>query len=759
MSTSEEVFFEELRQVFAAEADEHLQTLASGLVEIEKAKDPSACQAVTEAVYRAAHSLKGAARSVNLPVIASVCQSMETVLSAMKKGLLSPDAAGFDVLQRAVDEIARVMASPQGGADGPVKAVITQLERLATGAKGAEVSSPLPSEKLHERAVEAASHAPAEPAAPGPAVAPASDTIRVTAAKLDAVLLRAEELIAVKLAAEQRLAELADTVAVLESWEKERKKAEPQARGALSRSLGLDRAGAGKSAATGLPDSDASRLQELDKRLAHLQASLMADRRTTGTLVNQLLEETKSVLMLPFSTLLQTFPKMVRDISRERSKEVNLVLTGAETEIYKRILEKMKDPLLHLLRNAIDHGVETPDERRALNKAPCGTITVGVSQVEGSHVRISVADDGAGIDTAKLRAIAAERNLLSRDAADALDERSAQMLIFQSGVSTSAQVSDLSGRGLGMAIVQEAVDKLGGRIAVETEKGKGTAVSITLPLTLATSHGLLLKEYGQLLVIPLANVERALRIQTGEVRTLEGREAILVDGAALSLVRLGAVLGIAENADESGFRHPLCVLVLAYGQKRVAFAFDSLLGEQEILIKGLGKQLARVRNISGATVLGSGKVALIVNVADLMASAVRARAPVLSARATQAAARRKSLLVVEDSITSRLLLKNILVSAGFDVCTAVDGAEAWSTLQAREVDGVVSDIDMPRMNGFELTQKIRADKKLSGLPVVLVTALKSQASRERGAEVGADAYIVKSSFDQSNLLDVVRRLI
>ena len=498
-------------------------------------------------------------------------------------------------------------------------------------------------------------------------------------------------------------------------------------------------------------------MQELDARLSGLLAALHADRRTAGMLVDQLLEDTKTVLLQPFSTLLQTFPKMVRDISREQEKEAELVLNGAEIEIDKRILEQMKDPLVHLLRNAIDHGLEKPDVRLSHHKVQCGRITLDISQAEGNRVQILVTDDGAGIDAAKLREAAVKRGVISKEDADALDDHAALMLIFKSGVSTSSLITNLSGRGLGMAIVQEAVDKLGGRISIETKKGLGTTFRISLPLTLATFHGILLMEYGQYFAIPTANIEHALRIRREDVHTMENRETIMVNGTPLSLVRLGAVLGLEPGAGEN--RPMLSVVVLNFGSQRMAFSFDSLLHEQEILIKGLGKQLSRVRNIAGATVLGSGKVVPVLNVADLLKSAVRLGRQVSASSAVKTETQRKSILVVEDSITSRMLLKNILASAGFDVHTSVDGAEAWIALKERQFNAVVSDIEMPRMNGFELTAKIRADAKLAELPVVLVTALESRADRERGIEVGADAYIIKSSFDQSNLLEVVRRLV
>jgi two-component system chemotaxis sensor kinase CheA len=608
---------------------------------------------------------------------------------------------------------------------------------------------------------------PSATVAPAPAKPASEDTIRIGTAKLDAILLQAEELTSIKLAAEQRLAELTETVEALDAWKADWEKAGLREAAVACRLH--ERTGTGsrtlESGLVAVPPAeslgeDSDRINELQARLRSLLAALRADRRATGMQVDQLLEGMKTVLMLPFSSLFQTFPKMVRDISREQNKEVDLAFSGGEIEIDKRILERMKDPLIHLLRNCIDHGLEPPGVRQAHGKKPVGALTVNVSLAEGNRVRIVISDDGAGIDARNLREAAVQRGIMSRESAGALDDQAALALMFRSGVSTSALITDLSGRGLGMAIVQEAVDKLGGAIAFDTTRGVGTTFRISLPLTLATFRGLLVQEYGHLFAVPTSNVERVLRVRKKEeVRTLENRETIMVNGMPLALVRLGVALGLTPAGERVEDQPLVSVMVLSSGLQRMAFSVDRLLHEQEILLKGLGRQLTRVRNIAGATVLGSGKVVPVLHVADLFKSAVGTGRTVTIPQVPSVKAQRKAILVVEDSITSRMLLKNILASAGFEVHTVVDGVEAWTALRERSFDAVVSDVQMPRMNGFELTARIRGDGKLAELPVVLVTSLESRSDRERGIEVGANAYIVKSSFEQSNLLEVIRRLI
>jgi two-component system chemotaxis sensor kinase CheA len=436
-----------------------------------------------------------------------------------------------------------------------------------------------------------------------------------------------------------------------------------------------------------------------------------------------------------------------------------LVIQGSGIEIDRRILEEMKDPLIHLLRNCIDHGIEAPVVRREKQKPPGGTITVAITQQDGGKIGITVADDGAGIDLEKVKASARKLGLLAAGENVKPDEKELLALIFQSGISTSPIITDISGRGLGLAIVREKVERLGGTIEIETRLGVGTTFRMVMPLTLATFRGMLVRAAGQLFVLPLHNVECVVRVDGEDIRTVENRETISLKGQAVALVRLGDVLELPDNSASEAEKN-VQAAILGIGPIRIAFQVDEVLGEQEVLVKMLGRQLARVRNVAGACVLGTGQVVPVLNVADLMKSAVQQttarRAP---AAEKTAGTQQRSILVVEDSITSRVLLKNILESAGYRVTTAVDGVDAYTALKTATFDLVVSDVEMPRMDGFDLTEKIRADKQYSELPVVLVTALGSREHRERGIEVGANAYIVKSSFDQSNLLQVVGQLL
>lgn len=822
MADVDAAFMEELREAFQIEAQELIQTIATGLIDLEKTPAGEDRRAILEPVYRAAHSLKGAARAVSVGNVEELCQALETVFASLKDGDtdLSPDQ--FDVLQQMVDALTQVIFPTDGQTPPPVADLVHALGKLTNG-KGAPSRSdaldvaaspagpvgqgdepcdeatlavqPALGNGAAAEAAEAAQEEGAEldlrsclnaVAQKTQVSAPAeqkdrpdaqdsqstrsrpalSDTVRIRTEKLDSLLLGAEQMLSVKLATEQRSSDLQEIMGMLSQWKKEWTKLGPQAR-TLRQLLdgptnGNGTAQIGDHAKPLLEflDWNQSYLESVDAELHGLARTIDGDHRVVTTLVDDLLEEAKSVLMLPFSSMLQAFPKMARDISRKLEKDIDLRIEGEEVEIDKRILEATKDPLIHLVRNCIDHGIESPEERERNGKPRRGTVTVAVSGVSGNRVRIVVSDDGAGIDPVKVRKMGIERGLVAAAEAEELSDEDCLSLIFHSGLSTSGIITDLSGRGLGMAIVQEGAEKLGGRVSVDSELGAGTTFTIDLPLTLATFRGVIVKCARHLFVVPTASINRVTRVAPAEVKTVGSRESILLDDEPVALARLDAVLGLTAPAGRDEGAKALTVVVIASAGTRIAFAVDEVLNEQEVLVKGLGKQLVRVANIAGATILGSGEVVPILNVSDLMKTAVsEGVAATVSRSSGSEETAVKSVLVAEDSITSRMLLKNILQSAGYQVQTAVDGMEGLTTLKTGQFDLVVSDVDMPRMNGFELTQQIRSDGKLAELPVVLVTARGSPEDRERGVDAGANAYIVKSSFDQSNLLSVVERLI
>jgi two-component system chemotaxis sensor kinase CheA len=502
-------------------------------------------------------------------------------------------------------------------------------------------------------------------------------------------------------------------------------------------------------------------LKKLECKLERVAKGARNDRHTLDSMVDNLLVDMKGAIMFPFATIFEPLPKAARELARDRGKEAELVTEGGAVECDKRILEEIKDPLLHLIRNCIDHGIEIPEERKLLGKPVRGAIAVRATLLDSQRVELTVSDDGAGIDIARLQEMAVKRGMVGQEQAERLGNEGLLEFVFAPGFSTRPMIDDISGRGLGLAIVREKAGKLGGKVTVESGPHCGATFRMILPLTLATFRGVVVRVGEQTFILPALHLERVARIPRSAVRSVENRETIEMESEVLSLVRLADILEMPRQEKRGGEPDLLQLFVLGHDGRRLAFAVDEVLGEQEVLVKGLGRQLARVRNIAGATVLGTGRVVPILHPGDLMRSAVKGAATMAGAFLDRGEedAPRKSVLVVEDSITARTLLKNILETAGYETLSAVDGMDALARLRSEKIDLVVSDVDMPRMNGFDLTARVRASREFADLPVVLVTSLDSREDRERGIEAGANAYIVKSSFEQSNLLEVIKRLI
>jgi len=473
--------------------------------------------------------------------------------------------------------------------------------------------------------------------------------------------------------------------------------------------------------------------------------------------------------MLPIATMFMPLARMVRELARELGKQVDFSLAGETIEVDRRVLEEMKDPLIHLLRNALDHGLEDPDARVAGQKPVVGKISCTVTQNDAGSIDISIMDDGRGIDRERVREKALSLQLISAD--DDVSDDVLLEFIFNSGFSTTPIITELSGRGLGMAIVREKIENLGGWITVASQVGCGTEFFIHLPVSMAITRGVLVSVAGRKFIFPSLKVERVLQVDRKSFRKVEGRETFIDEGRVMALVDLAAMLKLTPPVTSAG-RSPedeVVLVVVGHGKRCRALMVDEVFGEQEIQVKGLGKQLLKVENIAGTTILGSGNVVPILDVGDIIRGAnaylSSSNLANLSDEAHPSGVNYEEfpslrrLLVVDDSITSRMLFKNILESANFQVTTAVDGVAALTCLRIEEFALVVSDVEMPRMDGFKLTENIRADEQLKDIPVVLVTSLGSREDRERGVATGANAYIIKSDFDQNNLLQVIENLL
>lgn len=759
MPITDEEIMRQLMATFKLEADEHLQALNELVLKLEKTKAAAPAQVLIEDIFREAHSLKGASRAVDASVIESLAHGIENVFSAAKRQEIEPSPDLYDLLYEALDAITAALKALAEGVE-PSRNTDDLLSRLESAGQGKLESKSRASGDGGRAAAPKSVQKPimksAEPAAPKSKAGniATEETIRVSTKKLDALMIHVEELLVSKIRTEQRLAELKEIKTFLNNWNKDWLKT----RGVYDR---FRRHG----------DSDfddiiaflgdnQQNLKTTWIETDRLLQDFSKDTLRMSLITEDLQEDIRRVRMLSVATIFNGYGRMVRDLARDQGKQVELVISGEDTELDKKVIEGIKDPLMHMLRNSVDHGIEKPEARLAKGKPAQGTIRLRASQ-QGSGIVVEVEDDGVGIDVEKVKTVAMGRGLISLQELKTMGDEDARYLIFQSGFSTASAVSNVSGRGVGLDVVKSNIEQLNGLVSIGVSQAGGTKFSISLPLTLSTSRVLLVNCRNETFAVPTSAVERIIRVKKSDVYTVGTNETIDIGGRSLSLVRLGDLLELpAKTTEETDDK--LSVIILGATEKRVAFAVDSLEGETEIVIKSLGKMIARVRNVSGATILGTGKVVIILNVADMIkASKNYARsaggADEINADTTVVAT--KTILVVDDSITTRILEKNILESAGYNVCLANDGLEALETLRTRHCDLVISDVDMPRMNGFAFTTKVRHDERLRDLPVILVTALDSPTDRERGLESGADAYMVKHDFDQRSLLDTIEQLI
>ncbi len=510
-------------------------------------------------------------------------------------------------------------------------------------------------------------------------------------------------------------------------------------------------------------ESIGERMEQGSGAVARLQKGLAEDGATLSFLAETLGDGIREIRMLAFSTLFNLFPRMVRDLAYNEGKQVHLVIEGGEITVDKRVLDELKDPLMHMLRNAIDHGIETPGNRLRAGKHAVGTIHLKAYRTLASII-VEMSDDGHGIDPEAVARGVVERGLRNAEEVSRMTVDELQGLIFASGVSTRGRITDISGRGIGMDVVRANVERLKGSVHLESMPGSGCTIRLQLPRTLATLRVLTLDLAGQVFALPVDAVLSSLLVSAEEVLRMEGREMILFGGEPVPVARLADILEIPSTphpgwGNTQGAARMPCVILLERGMRFGLFV-DDLVDEQEVIVKHDQALLKHVRTMAGAAILASGSICILLNPGDLRKSLYHGKmGGARQIQTTPEPPRVKVILLVEDSITTRTQMKRILDGAGYEVVTAVDGVDGLAKFRARSFDAVISDVQMPNMDGLTLTTKIRQSKEQGDLPVILVTSLSRDDDRRRGMEVGANAYLTKPAFDQKVLLDTLRRLL
>jgi two-component system chemotaxis sensor kinase CheA len=721
-----------LRATFATELDEQTRIMSADLLVLEH--DPANSDRL-KSLFRVAHTLKGAARAVGEAIIERTCHEVESLLTLVRDGTVKLGERHIRLLFRAADALTDSAASLTAGHQLD-NSPLLEIER---GLQSLHGVLPTFMDEPPTR--------PEDPPAPAPTpIAPAVagvQQLRVSAHKVDAVLAATEDL---RVAAGQiavRLAEvggLEDQAAV--------------ARAALTRVANglrgpMERDGQPTSDVKAALDLTERSLRGLAQEAARLTVSARASSRQLDRVVSAALDDASRLRMRPFGEICEGLPRVVRDLSVDQKKEVQLQITGSEAEADRAVLDVLREPLLHLVRNSIDHGLETPAVRTAAGKPARGTITIEAF-LRGDRLIIKVADDGAGVDARALR------RRLAKAGRSVTDDAALARVLFESGISARDATSDISGRGVGLDIVRTALESVGGQVDVEWTAGRGTTFTLDCPLTVASLRAVLVVCGGHSIAIPTSHVERMLRVDRSQLRRAESREVLPLNGDVIPVARLSTLLdlpGVAAANDKI-----IPAVLLSSADRRLIVLVDELLDERELTARPVDRGRVSLPMVSGASILPTGDIAPVLNVPAVLAEGLRAGAEEHDAPRA-AAPTRRHILVVDDSITTRVLEQSVLEAAGYEVTTAVDGAEAWRILHDLGADLVVSDVEMPVLDGISLCERLRSSARFARLPVILVTGLESEAERTRGLNAGADAYLLKSTFDERTLLDTVAELL
>lgn len=700
-----EKLIQRLMTIFLQELDEHLGTWPSRVVQLEQTSGADHDELLKE-LYRTVHSLKGASRSVRLPLLVEVCHHLEDRIGRVQRGEQPLDAETVALLASSGEVLGEVRQRLEDSRElgethlpgllsylqGEPGATLPKLARRRPPARQGQSSVVLPA--LHVGREE-------------------GRFLKVGARYLDKLLARHSE--------------LRVQIARLEGIEGELD--------ALS--LLAVQAGAGS---------------ELVGQVERLLNRFRREMRTLERLSRALGKGVLDARMLPLREALKGVDVLVRDLALEQGKHVRLRLEGVDIEMDRSVLDALKDPIRHLLRNAIDHGIETPEERRRAGKPIEAELAIE-AVLRGGDVELRVKDDGRGLQLNALKA-----RLKSRGLEVPSDERRLARSIFEHGMSTASEVSDISGRGVGLDVVQSCLEALHGRVDVDFVEGEGCTFTLMVPLTVTSLRSLMVRCCDQDFAIPGTNVARLLRVKRSQVHDLDGQATVTIEGQHYPLLPLWRALELEPVAGAD--LAMLNVVVLMAGVHRMGFLVNGFTEEREVVVLGLGARLKRVRTVAGASILPSGKVVLILNVAEV----IRRGLEVMDGRSgwqydEPTEHEKVRLLVVDDSLTARSMMKGILEFEGYEVVEAGHGEEALERLRRTEVSLVVSDVEMPVMNGFELVERIRAVRAYEELPVILVTGLESDADKRRGMACGASAYLVKSVFDQGELVKTIEQLV
>ena len=712
-----------------------VEEFADGLIRAEDEalaweREPSEADDRVRELLRIAHALKGAARAVSE-------REIEAVLHALESRLAERDAS-FDpgALLSVLDVLRTACEALRGGKEPDREALLATAARL--GGTSAQGQSEANAASRQPRQQPEATSKPEPQAAV--AHAPLAAGMRVAAGDLDRLLSRSGQLLTVRGRVEERTDSLGALRPALQAHGRrlakleKRARAEPQLR-------------------TKIGELE-EEFRRLDATTDQLLLRLAIDVHELRTLSHALEEGLRDLRMVPFGVATAGLDRMVRDLAKSSGKKARLQLDEEGVRLDRAVAEALREPLIHLVRNAIDHGIESPAERREAGKPEEGRVVIR-ARISGEQVRVRVEDDGRGLDVQAIWSTAVRKGMRPPEGRD-----EAERLIFEPSFSTRPRAGTIPGRGLGLDLVRGSVELLRGGLALDWDPGRGTAVTLFLPVSLATGRKLVVRVGAGRFAFPSDFVRRVVRVGAQSIASIEGREVLITGGAPVPLFSLANLLGL-QTAEPARAGLQLPAVVLGEDREEAAIVVEVVERVEEAVVKPLGPRLQGIEILQGAALLPGGETAMILRPRSLLERVLEGRGTSNLAEAMKKPepARRPRILLVDDSLTTRSLERSILESAGYEVVVAADGEEALAALREQQVDLVISDVEMPRMDGFELTERLRRSRRMARLPVILVTGRESEVDKNRGLRAGANAYLTKSTFDQRGLLDTIARLL
>ncbi len=733
---------------FVDESRDRIQKLNQTILTLEK--NPSNPELLKE-ILREVHTLKGTAKLMGFNDIVTLSHKVEDLFVKIRDGTLQLSKELYDIVFKTLDALASLVEIKQRNTQSAInrEEIHNHIETFLHTSKTQDTETELTQSKGDQVVFDKIKPRETAETPPMPLLlSEGRKTTRVGLDKIDALYNHLVELIIAQMTFHQRCEE----VIKLNHYVKQLRSAKAMTH-----------------APTNVPESDIKRSHEvftqyhtmeefLLKEITRFSESYERDVAKLDTIIEGIRHQAMLMRMQPISMVFDLATHLVRDLSGQSQKDIDLIISGTEVELDNTIIDMLKDPLIHLLRNAVDHGIEEPAIRTSCGKKERGTIALSAKQ-EGGEIIITVEDDGKGIDKELIKETAIRKGLLRAEKAHELSDEEIYGFIMLPGFSTSKIITDTSGRGVGMDVVKTIVDRLNGSLIIESNKGSGSRFILRVPATIALINVLIARVGSMAFAIPSTSIEQIAYIFWRDVKTLEGRASVFLGDQTIPIINLANIFQLEKDDEKKDEGVP--VIISRSEGKKVSFIVSEFLSEKEVVFQEFRGYLKRPLYFSGITTLGTGEVILILNMQELMKTKDTAHTVLTSedSKAGRHHPKKNTILIVEDSIITAEMEKNILENAGYDVDIATDGIDALDKLPMKKYDLLVTDVDMPRMNGFELTAKIRMGKRLKDIPIIIVTAREKAEDKRRGIEVGADAYILKREFDQSNLLNTIKRLI